>query len=127
MSAKIFGIGLSKTGTTSLYAALDQLGYRSATFRHMRESGLDRWFEGDFSEDYLANWDAVTDNPISAFYPQLDEQYPGSKFVLTVRDPEAWLTSTRKQWSKRKELSPEAFLRLLLPSTRSGLRMSGPS
>ena len=40
-NGKIFGIGLSKTGTTSLWAALDLLGYRAATFRHMRELGLE--------------------------------------------------------------------------------------
>lgn len=109
MSAKIFGIGLSKTGTTSLYAALGELGYRSATFRHMRDAGLEGWFQGDFSKDYLTEWDAVTDNPISVFYPQLDERYPGSKFILTLRERDAWLASTKKQWSKRKDLTPDAL------------------
>jgi hypothetical protein len=109
MSSKVFGIGLSKTGTTSLYAALDELGYRSATYRHMRAAGLDRWFEGDFAEDYLASWDAVTDNPISVFYQELDRRYPGSRFILTLRDRDAWLASTRKQWSKHKQLAPAAL------------------
>ena len=56
----IFGIGLSKTGTTSLFAALDELGYRSATYRHLRGLGLDEWFEGNFERDYLAGYDAAT-------------------------------------------------------------------
>jgi Sulfotransferase domain len=62
---KIFGIGLSKTGTTSLYAALHDLGYRSATFRHMRSLGLEEWRRGNFSKDYLKDYDAVTNLAIS--------------------------------------------------------------
>lgn len=62
MTAKGFGIGLSKTGTISLFAALALLGYRAAEH------------------------DVATDLPLAAFYPQLDERYPGSKFILTLRD-----------------------------------------
>jgi len=96
----IFGIGLSKTGTTSLFAALDELGYRAATFRHMRVLGLDGWFRGDFTTDYLAGYDAATDLPLATFYPELDERYPGSKFILTVRDSTTWLESSRKHYSR---------------------------
>jgi hypothetical protein len=95
----IFGIGLSKTGTTSLFAALDQLGYRSATYRHMRALGLEDWFEGNFATDYLAGYDAATDLPLAVFYPQLDERYPGSKFVLTVRELDSWLESAERHFA----------------------------
>ena len=95
---KIFGIGLPKTGTTSLYAALHGLGYRSATFGHLKEMRPDAWLDGDFSPDYLAELDAVTDTPIPTYYPQLDVRYPGSKFILTVRDPDAWLESCRRHF-----------------------------
>lgn len=91
----IFGIGLSKTGTTSLFAALDLLGYRAATYRHMRALGLDGWFAGSFEKDYLAGYDAATDLPLATFFPQLDRRYPGSKFVLTTRALESWLESAR--------------------------------
>ena len=50
---KIFGIGLSKTGTTSLYTALEMMGYRAGTFRHMRKLGLSGWMAGDFSKDHF--------------------------------------------------------------------------
>ena len=68
-SNKIFGIGLSKTGTTSLYAALAYLGYRSGTYGHMKKLGLDQWWQGNFKKDYLRDFDAMTDLPIGAFYP----------------------------------------------------------
>ena len=95
----IFGIGLSKTGTTSLFAALDLLGFRSATYRHMRALGLEEWFAGSFERDYLAGYDAATDLPLATFFPQLDHRFPGSKFVLTVRELDSWLESARTHFS----------------------------
>jgi len=97
---KVFGIGLPKTGTTSLFTAFDLLGYRSATFRHLRALDPTSWFDGDFGPDQLAGYDTVTDAPISAYYPQLDIRYPGSKFVLTLRDVEPWLDSCRRHFDK---------------------------
>ena len=93
---KIFGIGLSKTGTTSLYEALDLLGYRWATFRHMNERGLTSWFRGEFAPDLLHDFDAVTDLPIGAFYLQLDARYPDARFILTTRAKAEWLESCRR-------------------------------
>ena len=34
------------------------------------------------------------------FYPQLDQAYPNSKFILTIRDEETWLVSWKKQIGK---------------------------
>jgi hypothetical protein len=95
----IFGVGLSKTGTTSLFAALDRLGYRTGTYRHLRHLGLEEWWQGNFERDYLREYDAMTDLPIATFFPQLDARYPGSKFVLTVRELESWLESARKHFT----------------------------
>ena len=97
---KVFGIGLSKTGTTSLYSALHILGLRAGTYRHMRELGLNEWFGGDFRKDYLVNFDAVTDLPIASFFPQLYYRYPSSKFILTVRNKASWLKSCQHQLSE---------------------------
>jgi len=96
----VFGIGLSKTGTTSLFAALDLLGYRAGTYRHLRALGLDGWFQGDFRTDYLTAYDALTDLPIATFFPQLDARYPGSKFILTVREMDSWLESARVHFTR---------------------------
>jgi hypothetical protein len=99
---KVFGIGLSKTGTTSLFAALHMLGYRAGTYRHLRRRELSKWFKGDFSYDYISDFDAVTDLPIGAFYPALDDRYPGSKFILTTRKKSDWLKSCREFFSSKK-------------------------
>jgi hypothetical protein len=102
MSGKIFGIGLSKTGTKSLSEALTQLGYRTAHYLEHRteQRGQSTWFAGDFASDCLPGYDAAVDLPIPIFYPQLDERYPGSKFILTVRDPLAWLISVQRHWER---------------------------
>lgn len=96
---KIFGIGLSKTGTTSLASALDILGYRTKDY-----PGLSRYVPGDltcFDAGVLEQNEALTDTPIPSFYRELDRQYPGAKFILTVRAMDGWLQSCRKQFTAR--------------------------
>ncbi len=96
---KLFGIGLSKTGTTSLAHALEILGFRVKDCL-----GVTNYIKGDLSsinEDALKNYDALTDTPIPSFYQELDEEYPDSKFILTVRDMDAWLKSCKKQFSQK--------------------------
>ena len=88
---KVFCVGLSKTGTTSLHAALEQLGMRSI---HNPESMLS--VEGGelcFSSALAAEYDALSDLPIAAFYRELDRAFPGARFILTTRSAEPWLAS----------------------------------
>jgi 3'-phosphoadenosine 5'-phosphosulfate (PAPS) 3'-phosphatase len=98
-ASKIFGIGLSKTGTSSLAKALEILGYRTRDYL-----GLTTYTPGDLSSIDLAEIErneAFTDTPIPSFYKELDQQYPGSLFILTVRERESWLKSCKKQFTKR--------------------------
>jgi len=99
--SKVFGIGLSKTGTTSLSHALQVLGYRTATYSELSDLKLKEWFEGNFHKDYLISFDAATDTPIGVFFRELDRRYPGSKFVLTIRDEDEWIKSVERQFTKR--------------------------
>ncbi len=104
MSGKIFGIGLSKTGTTSLNQALIELGYKSVHYPQRAEL-----FSGDFG--CLDDYDAATDIPIAPYYPQLDERYPGSKFILTVREVDDWLQSMER-WLSQNRRPSEFVLRV---------------
>jgi hypothetical protein len=96
---KIFGIGLNKTGTISLHEALETLGFRSLhhggpDVRHAVERAFD---EALPLLQYLDDHDAFSDIEfLSVNYALLDEQYPGSKFVLTTRDLPGWLQSRRR-------------------------------
>ncbi len=100
MTAKIFGLGLSKTGTTSVAAALRILGYRAAHFMEhwQNREGIARWQLGDFETDILKEYDAAMDLPVPLYFSQLDKRYPDSKFILTVRQPDDWVKSLGKQW-----------------------------
>src|SRR5438105_11325665 len=88
MASKIFGIGLSKTGTTSLANALQILGYKTKD-----NMGVVNYATHDLSSVHLEvveAYDALTDTPIPSFYRELDARYPGSRFILTVRDSDEW-------------------------------------
>jgi hypothetical protein len=90
----IFGLGLSRTGTTSLNAALEQLGYRA---KHYPST---RWWLGGvligLKRDRLDRYDAFTDIPVIPLYKRLDRWSPGSKFVLTERNIDDWLDSCER-------------------------------
>lgn len=101
---RVFGIGLNRTGTTSLDAALWRLGWRSA-----HNPPAERMARGDFglfSTDDDA-YNAGTDVSVAACYRELDEAFPGSKFVLTVRDAEDWLRSVVSHFAKLPKWSGE--------------------
>jgi hypothetical protein len=88
---KVFGIGLSRTGTKSLHHALTYLGYRSEHF----PAHLLKLVNGALTLDLdgVRHYEAMTDTVASAFYRELDQRFPGSKFILTVRDIDPWLRS----------------------------------
>jgi len=86
----VFGIGLSRTGTASLNAALNELGIKSKHFIFYPSTTKIPYI-------YLALKDALaaTDIPISANYKRIDKLYPNSKFILTIREIESWLNSCK--------------------------------
>jgi hypothetical protein len=91
---RVFCIGLSKTGTTSLTAALKMLGYHAKHF----PIRMIRYSDGrlSFDRSIAARYDALSDLPIARFYRELDEAFPGSRFILTTRQIDDWLDSCRR-------------------------------
>jgi len=61
---------------------------------------------GDFQFDFLKEYDRATDSPIPSIFLELDTHYPGSKFILTVRDPDEWIKSEENH---HKRLSIQNF------------------
>lgn len=80
MKSKIWGLGLSRTGTTTLTYLLNQIGYN-----HVHYPTDD--------EMMSFNNDGASDIPVIPKYKKLDAQFPNSKFILTTRDKEKWLKS----------------------------------
>ena len=89
---KVFGIGLSRTGTTSLTHALVMAGYRSRHYPNPVPL-----LAGDFSVG--DRFDALTDAPVAVFFREFDQRYPGSRFILTVREAESWARSVRDHFA----------------------------
>lgn len=97
---RVFGIGMQRTGTTSLHEAFQMMGFDSAHWKsanwakaiwqEMSKWGNSRTMEKDY---------ALCDNPIPLLYEKLDKTYAGSKFILTVRDEDAWVRSVEKFWT----------------------------
>ncbi len=88
---KVFGIGLSRTGTLSLTKALIILGYKTAHWTNpITKKVLD-------TEDvYFFN--ALLDVSISYRFEELYYQFPRSKFIYTVRDEKNWVESLTKHY-----------------------------
>ncbi len=95
--SKIFGIGLAKTGTSSLTIALQVLGYKAVHCPH--------------NLSIIPKVDAATDSIIARHYKALDETYPNSKFILTVRDFDEWLVSCEFFFQGMEDIVPNNEVR----------------
>ncbi len=91
---KIFGIGLMKTGTTSLCHALEILGYSAI----QSPEPLER----------INQYDAAADRNITENFEYLDRLYPGSKFIYTIRDTSSWIQSFLHHKRQKKIMSGES-------------------
>lgn len=92
--SKIFGIGFHRTGTLSLARALRQLGFRC---KHNPHRMFDNICRGEFRFPRAVDrFDATVDLPVPLIFRELDREYPGSQFILTVRETDTWIPSVRR-------------------------------
>ena len=101
---KIFCIGANKTGTTSLEKAFKELGVLVGNQREA-ELLVKDCFEKNYQPllTYCKTAEAFQDVPFSFLdiYKILDQHFPNSKFILTVRDSsEQWHQSLTKFHAK---------------------------
>jgi hypothetical protein len=94
---KVFCIGYNKTGTTTLERVLTTLGYRMPSQATQETLVVEELFRGNYKPLYALcrKYDAFQDLPFSqdVTYAVVDALFPGSKFILTVRDSNAWFES----------------------------------
>ena len=95
-TTKVFCVGSGRTGTTSLASFFDTLGYRVGA-QHKGEALLRRWAEGDYAPIVtLAESRGFLPRPalqLPATFQAMDTAFPGSKFILTWRQPDEWYRS----------------------------------
>jgi hypothetical protein len=100
---KVIGAGFGRTGTTSLKAALEKLGFdpcyhMTEVFAHPEHADfwISAWRKEPVDwEGVIGGYEATVDWPACTFYEELMERYPDAKVLLSVRDPESWYQSTR--------------------------------
>lgn len=109
----VIGAALPRTATTSIAAALEQLGYHVFHATTYSNAMFPIWNDiceadekdGNSSEAYKAAFDrfvqqlsvegfnATLDQPSCFVYEQLMEYYPDAKVLQTLRAPESWAKS----------------------------------
>jgi len=89
---KVFGIGFHKTGTTTLDSALQILGFSIAPVRTDLVKSLSK---GDMNPTLeVANtYNAFQDNPWPILFKEMYSEFPNSKFILTIREQNKWISS----------------------------------
>jgi hypothetical protein len=100
---KVIGAGFGRTGTTSLKAALETLGFGASyrlteVFKHPEHVAFweaARRGERVDWEGFFSGYGVAVDWPACTFYGEIMEAFPGAPVILTVRDPDRWYESVR--------------------------------
>jgi len=99
---EVIGAGFGRTGTLSLKAALDELGYNTHHMFVVMAHGQGKiWQDISAGKDVeenlekaLKGFTACVDYPTCGFFKELMQLSPKGKVLLSVRDsPEAWVKS----------------------------------
>lgn len=144
MALDVIGAGFGRTGTLSLKAALESLGFGPCV--HMTSVFADtararRWHDAARRKStgepidwprVLGRHRATVDWPGAFFWRELADAYPEAKVVLSVRDPERWYDSAHETIYGLRRLAsdshrtaiPFAIAQALVPGARQVLRMS---
>lgn len=101
MALQVIGAGFGRTGTASLKAALETLGFNKCyhMFEFMEHPEHARHWDDALKgkpvawDRLLEGYQATVDWPGCTFYRELMDAYPDAKVVLSVRDPERWFES----------------------------------
>lgn len=120
---QVIGSGFGRTGTTSMKAALELLGFGPCY--HMQEvfkrpshaRAWGRWRPGTSPDiDRLfGDFGAAVDFPASLVYEELLHRFPGAKVVHTTRDADRWYDSTAETIYRARDVLRSAPLRFIPP------------
>lgn len=112
---KIFVVSLHRVVTRSTDMLLSMLGYNTVHYpkfyggRNLHDAvkGLEEHPERvvDVLTPVIEENDALSDVPFPTLYRELDQRWPGSRFILANRDPHSWVKGVRTMLRDRK-LSP---------------------
>ena len=139
---RVIGAGFGRTGTTSLKAALQELGFGpsySLSEVFANPEHVEFWeAAGGLAgkkvdwEGFLAGYGVAVDWPACSFYEELMEAFPEAPVILTVRDPPEWYESTRSTIYELRRLTTGplpvraafAFAELVVPGVAGAVRLA---
>ena len=113
---EVIGAGLSRTGTMSTQAALEQLGYpcyhmaevaRSENHLHAWSAYLSGKSQMDWP-DLFSRFLACVDTPCCLDYREIMDAFPKAKALLNLRDPDNWYDSLVSLAAALEEFRPKA-------------------
>ena len=101
MALQVIGAGFGRTGTKSLKAALERLGFdpcyhmvevlpspeRAAQWVDLAHGGTPDW------DHIFAGYSAAVDWPSAFFWRELAAHYPEAKIILSLRPSDEWFAS----------------------------------
>lgn len=130
MALEVIGAGFGRTGTLSMKAALERLGYVKC--HHMMEvfasaDQLHLWdkigqgAEPDWDKVF-AGFQASVDFPSAAYWREIAEHYPDAKVILTTRSFESWYKSASETIYATSSHMP-GWMKTIIPKARSINRM----
>ena len=108
---KVIGVGLPRTGTTSLATALaellncaDEQIHHGMKIQSLTDKQLNFWLKlfndkqvnDEEIRDYFDGFQAVLDIPVILFWKDLRRIFPEAKFILTVRNADSMFESWHK-------------------------------
>ncbi|MDT5244110.1 MAG: hypothetical protein QOD36_1486 [Mycobacterium sp.] len=130
---RVIGAGFGRTGTLSIKAALEELGFDPCyhmTVAFAQPVHAVRWAAASRGEavdwrELLAGYRATVDWPACSYYRELVAAFPDAKVLLTVREAEGWYDSVRATIYRMRKLTTfppvRQFLRVFLPNTQKVL------
>lgn len=103
---KIIGVGMHKTGTTTLGDALRMLGFARTGWQPETASLYKRGHKAALL-DMMEDFDVFEDAPWFLMYKDACDRYPDCRLILTHRrDMEAWFASLTKHIDR---IAPDAY------------------
>lgn len=101
--SKLFVIGFHRTGTRSVSAALQQLGYNIIHYPNPNTNELTcEEFKIGPPWNIINQCDGLSDIVTIPYYKKLSKIYKDSKFILTIREPTSWLNSVNRHMNALK-------------------------
>lgn len=95
-ATKVVGIGLPKTGTTTLGHCFRRFGFKHHTYDMDLALRVKRNQLGPVLEE-AEKYETFEDWPWFSIYKELDQRFPNSKFILTLRkDTETYVDSLQR-------------------------------